>query len=78
MPYIKQELRDEIRHGKPPLDVGELNYCITRLIHSYWKRSECYQTANDILGAIEGAKAEFYRRKVAPYEEKKIAENGDL
>jgi hypothetical protein len=78
MPYIKQELRDEIRHGKPPLDAGELNYCITKLIHSYWDRFKNYQGANDVMGALEGAKLEFYRRKVAPYEDRKITENGDV
>jgi len=32
----------------------------------------------DVLGALEGAKQEFYRRKVVQYEENKIAENGDV
>lgn len=37
-----------------------------------------YQTCNDVMGAISGAGYEFYRRIVAPYEEGKIAENGDV
>lgn len=32
----------------------------------------------EIGGAIECAKLEFYRRVAAPYEDKKIAENGDV
>jgi len=38
----------------------------------------CYQTFNDIIGALEGCKQEFYRRMVAPYEEQKIQANGDV
>lgn len=30
------------------------------------------------MGAVEGAKTEFYRRIAVPYEEKKIRENGDV
>jgi hypothetical protein len=37
-----------------------------------------YQTFNDALGALEGAKQEFYRRVVVPYEEQKRFENGDV
>lgn len=31
----------------------------------------------DVLGTLECVKLEFYRRVVAPYEDKKCAENGD-
>jgi len=37
-----------------------------------------YQTFNDIIGALEGAKLEFYRRVVVRYEEEKIKANGDV
>ena len=37
-----------------------------------------YQTMNDIIGALEGAKLEFYRRVVVPYENDKIEQNGDV
>ncbi|WP_439397023.1 DUF6899 family protein [Bradyrhizobium sp. PMVTL-01] len=33
---------------------------------------------NDVLGALDGAKAEFYRRVAAPYEDAKIADSGDV
>lgn len=58
---------------------GELNYVITRLIQGYFeKNGGRYQQINDIVGALEGAKAEFQRRTVAPYEDSKISENGDV
>ena len=62
-----------------PKDSGELNYLITLLIQDYLEyKNESYQTYNDIIGALEGAKLELYRRKIAPYEDKKIKENGDV
>ncbi len=33
---------------------------------------------NAVVGALECAKLELYRRMVAPYENGKIAENGDV
>lgn len=80
MPYIKQSAADEILDGKrEPRVPGELNYCFTREITQYLQtQGLSYQTINDILGALEGAKLEFYRRVVAPYETKKIQENGDI
>jgi len=78
MPYIKQEQRD-LLYLDSPEGPGELNYCISTVIRDYWKYgSKSYQTINDILGALEGAKLEFYRRVAVPYEEQKIKENGDI
>lgn len=58
---------------------GELNYLVTLLCLKYLnERGEKYQTYNDILGALEGCKLEMYRRRIAPYEDKKIEENGDV
>lgn len=57
---------------------GELNYLFTIIAKSYFKAHGNYQGINDILGAFEGAKAEFYRRVAVPYEDKKIADNGDV
>jgi hypothetical protein len=77
MPYIKKEDRERARLY--PRSAGELNYAVTILIKSYIKHN-ClsYQTINDILGALEGAKAEFYRRVAVPYEDMKISTNGDV
>ena len=79
MPYISQSLKDLIELGQPIHTAGELNYILTRIIRNYWINSaENYQVINDIIGALEGSKAEFQRRVVIPYEEKKIQENGDV
>lgn len=80
MPYIKPEIREILSAcGTFPRFAGELNYTFTLLINEYLKdRGESYQTYNDIMGALEGAKLELYRRKIAPYEDTKIKSNGDV
>jgi hypothetical protein len=76
MPYITAE--QKMYAEFTPLDAGELNYAITKLIKTYFDRKPKYQTINDILGALEGAKHEFYRRVVFDYEDGKIKINGDV
>jgi len=81
MPYIKNYLREELVEADQvvPSDAGELNYVFTKIAHNYWiSCGQNYQAFNDIIGALEGCKLELYRRKVAPYEDKKILENGDV
>jgi hypothetical protein len=79
MPYITQDKRAELEITNRPETAGELNYCITMLLIDYLDRQGAsYSTINDILGAVEGAKLEFYRRFASPYEDKKIIENGDV
>jgi hypothetical protein len=77
MPYIKPEDRKQLVYRSPE-SAGELNYLITRLIVEYSRAIPSYQSINDVLGALEGAKLEFYRRIAAPYEDTKIQENGDV
>jgi hypothetical protein len=77
MPYINQEARNRLKFDKPRY-AGELNYLITTLLMDYYNQGPSYQTINDIIGALEGAKMEFYRRVVVPYEDKKIKDNGDV
>lgn len=80
MPYIRQSGRDDMLSGKRTADnAGDLSFGLTTLVHLYVeKHGLCYQTLNDVVGALEGTKAEFQRRVVAPYEDGKIAVNGDL
>lgn len=55
---------------------GNVNYAITRLlVLAYGKTS--YRDINDVVGALECCKLEFYRRK-AYYEDQKCFENGDV
>ena len=53
-------------------DSGGLNYAIHQIIAEYISQNkESYQTYNDIIGALECAKMELYRRLISEYEDKK-------
>ena len=79
MPYIPENERTAIEDNCVPVTAGQLNYQIHLLLEQYINKNGFnYQTCNDIMGALQGVQQEFYRRKVAPYEDKKIAENGDI
>lgn len=81
MPYIYQERRAELYSllDDIPVNAGELNFVLTAVCKQYFEENGGrYQQINDILGALEGAKLEFYRRVAIPYEEKKISEHGDV
>jgi hypothetical protein len=83
MPYIDKTMRI---YFHLPLEVtksiqtpGQLNYLFTQLFLAYLgNKGESYQSFNDIIGALEGAKLELYRRQVAKYEDMKASLNGDV
>jgi len=89
MPYIKSEDRElfkdtlpyvitDIRKFPQEQRAGMLNYCITELLDSYRDGEWNYQQLNDVVGMLESCKSEFERRLVAPYEDEKRNENGDV
>jgi hypothetical protein len=79
MPYISKEQRTEIETwGAKPKDSGELNYILTKIIDEYIGNELRYQKINDVVGVLECAKLELYRRLAAPYEDKKRDENGEV
>ena len=79
MPYIKSERRKAILAGAKPQDPGELNFAVTALVDRYLedKGGIRYSHLNEVIGALDCAKLELYRRIAAPYEDAKIVENGD-
>jgi hypothetical protein len=78
MPYIKPERRNDLWSGHPET-AGELNFLLTREAISYVERHGLsYQSINDVMGVFASAAQEFYRRVAAPYEDEKIAQNGDV
>lgn len=65
---------------------GDLNFAITSLLHHVYRqegdlsqsRKLSYSDYNEMVGLLECAKLELYRRYAAPYEDIKIEENGDV
>jgi hypothetical protein len=62
------------------LPIGDFNYLITSLCLSYLNSDAPikYEDYNSIIGVLECAKLELYRRQVAKYEDTKIKENSDI
>jgi len=79
MPYIRVEERAELAEGTPIKTPGRLTYLITMLLKQYWINSKRnYAVIAEVLGALDGAKADFHRKVVTPYEIVKEEENGDV
>ena len=80
MPYILKVRRQAIEVlGETPTTAGELNFVLTKQVLRYVAlKGESYATFNDVLGALDAAAREFYRRKVAIYEDAKMYLNGDV
>ena len=87
MPYI--DSRD-----RPPLDkaiqevlsqfdpmhlnVGKLNYVLSKIVRELFLDNKCYATANSLVGVLECVKQEAYRTAIAAYEDLKKRDNGDI
>lgn len=82
MPYIPESARShqDLISALPILSEGELNFVITKLIDSYIESSGGvrYRVINEVIGVLECAKLELYRRIAAPYEDAKCLSNGDV
>lgn len=78
-PYIDQNARDLLAAGRQPETLGELNYAITRLCLGWLADyGDNYGAYAAIVGVLETAKLELYRRVVVPYEQDKCEINGDV
>jgi hypothetical protein len=84
MPYIKKDDRNVLTNKVHKVStqietVGELNYCISLLIHDFIKTVGLkYAVINSAIGVLECAKLELYRMIAGPYEDKKRLENGSV
>ena len=84
MPYIAQERRkdfDELlaQLGPRIKNKGEMNYCVSILMAWYVSvHGDSYQNISDAKDALVNAADEFSRLRLAPYEDIKRKENGEL
>jgi hypothetical protein len=83
MPYIRNETVQQLENnfGAPaykPDCPGELNYKITELITNYLPENPRYADYNEVIGVLECAKLELYRRLISPYEETKISDPDNI
>lgn len=87
MPYVTDDARYELRTGqRAPETSGELNYWITAACTNYLNTLATldnadelrYEHVNTVVGALECAKQEIYRRVASPLEMIKCSDNGDV
>ena len=85
MPYIKKEIREMVDPiisemlGVGVEPDGTLNYILYKFCKEWVQiAGESYGNYQRFFGELESCKAEIYRRQVAPYEEIKARENGDI
>lgn len=87
MPYINKDDRPAIDELLQPLTAhleslpieeqdGALNYAVTKILKKLYPPK--YFNYNRAMGVLSSIQAEWYRRDVAPYEDKKIIQNGDV
>lgn len=87
MPYIEPEDRKKyhlavanVIHKLDRADwhPGHINFVIYSILKAAWIRNASYTNGNKLLGVLDGVGKEFYRRLLAPYEDEKMDENGDV
>lgn len=78
MPYIDSYRRWALECSNKPESAGELNFVITKHLVDYLGEDPSYYQFNEVIGVLECAKQEIYRRMIVPYEDKKMEENGDV
>ena len=90
MPYVTPERRellmqfDEKNHRLVVSTInitspGDLAFVFYRICQFYVIRNgRKFETLNAIVGVLETTKGEFSRRILAPYEDRKMRENGDV
>lgn len=91
MPYIEQIAREDLDPAIEqlvevlktltigPVGKGDMNYTITQIVLAYVEsHGKCYASLSDVTGVLNDVKVEFERRVMAPYEDEKIKENGDV
>ena len=75
MPHLPKSEKAVI--AGDPRDPGELTFVLYQACLDYIGLAPRYADFCEAIGSLECAKLELYRLRVAPYEDTKIAENGE-
>lgn len=83
MPYIIKSMREYFDWITDNLNSrfdefgfkGYLNYVLFKVAK---RQCKCYADYAAFIGELEAAKFEIYRRQIAPYENEKIKQHGDV
>jgi len=75
MPRLIEFLRKATKNGKE--NNGVVVYVIYKILQVVYGEGR-FEEKSNALKVLESAKLEYYRRILAPYEDKKIGEHGDV
>lgn len=86
MPYVMQAIRDDVEAelrsvARRLITQGDLTYAISVLMDEYVMSvagAVTYHTLSRARASAQDASDEWYRRVMAPYEDSKRRENGDV
>ena len=90
MPYIDETKRRGLENALTSIacrivatdeadQAGMLNYCISTLLSkALAAQGTNYRKINELIGVLECAQLELYRRVASPYEDEKKDSNGDV
>lgn len=85
MPYIPQDERDRYEDALYDLESlligktkGHLTFVLYTIVRRFVRSEPSYTTLSEARSALQDAADEFYRRLIAPYEDKQIEKNGDV
>lgn len=80
MPYLEESVKEALDSGLIKMsEPGHLTYRLYKCCLDYIAiRGKRFFSVCEVMGALTCCALEFYRRIIAPYEDKKIQENGDV
>lgn len=86
MPYIHphdrisiDEVLAKLQSNRVAFSAGELNYIVSSILGEHLRVvGTRYEKINELIGVLECAKLELYRRIAAPYEDQKLHDHGDV
>ena len=57
---------------------GDVNYIISSIVWNLFRKRPSYGNGNCLVGVMECAKLEFYRKLLSEYEDGKEEQNGSI
>lgn len=76
--YVARQIEEDDGNQRLATVPGLANYSITALLLTLIEGQESSATYNAVIGLLESVKLEMYREHVAPYENQKKFDNGDV
>jgi hypothetical protein len=74
----EEEVDERTKAAAMPEDSGELTFALTKVCLDYLTHTYRFEDLAQAIAALECTKLELYRRVVAPYEDYKKEQNGDV